>query len=80
MSDRLIARTGLDYPKDAAAAAAIAAAGGVSKLEPGHGLLKRVEAGEDCSDLPDGPMRAWLIETGAVEVVKAATKGAKHGR
>jgi hypothetical protein len=79
---KLIARVGLHYPKDAAAAAEIAAVGGISELPDGWDrLLKHVEPGEDCTDLPAGSMRDWLLAEGHVEAitVESPKGGGKKG-
>jgi hypothetical protein len=78
----LTARIGLNYPKDAKAAATLAKAGGASQLGKADWdrLMKRVEPGEDCSDLPAGDMRDWLIVEGHVVATESKTPNAAKGK
>jgi hypothetical protein len=56
---------GFNYPADLISLQIIKSAGGWSKLSAEDRLrvtYKRVEAGEDCGDLPKDTLKLWLSE------------------
>jgi hypothetical protein len=81
VADQLIAVIGFAYPADAESLRLVREAGGLSKLtksQRGKAKYKRVEPGEDCSDMPAESVAVYLSR-GEVTRVDTPTRKRKTG-